>query len=462
MATQSAECPASTVPTAQIVGNAFVEQYYHILHQSPEQVYKFYQDSSVLSRQEANGMISSVTTMQAINEKILSLDSKNYLAEIKTADAQDSYQGGVILLVTGCLTGRDNVSKNFTQTFFLAPQEKGYFVRSDIFRYIEENKPPESSSKSVNGADDSIPVVLSSDPEHIPVPDHSTFDPATTAASEEQTIAEVCDPSDNEEDSVIEEEVVNEAITHHNQKETTAVDLSDVPATLDEKKSYASIVKVNKASTGATVVYAPTRRTQVVTTKSEQPLLGSEKTSGPPETLDSSNYNAHEHYDAHEEGYSIYVRNLPSNANSAQLAEAFRTFGLIKNNGIQVRSNKQGFCFGFVEFESNSSMQNAIKASPITIGGRQAVVEEKRTTSRVGSSRGRYPSGRGGFRSENFRGRGGNYGGGGGRSYGRNELRNQSEYPFRSKGPPRNVETYRRVDHSENSRGGGTNKDVSA
>lgn len=63
MATQT-ECPASTVPSAQIVGNAFVEQYYHILHHSPELVYKFYHDSSILSRQEANGMISSVTTME--------------------------------------------------------------------------------------------------------------------------------------------------------------------------------------------------------------------------------------------------------------------------------------------------------------------------------------------------------------------------------------------------------------
>lgn len=63
MATE-AESPATTVPSAQIVGNAFVEQYYHILHHSPELVYKFYQDSSILSRQDPNGVISSVTTMQ--------------------------------------------------------------------------------------------------------------------------------------------------------------------------------------------------------------------------------------------------------------------------------------------------------------------------------------------------------------------------------------------------------------
>lgn len=42
--------------------------------------------------------------------------------------------------------------------------------------------------------------------------------------------------------------------------------------------------------------------------------------------------------------------------------------------------------------------------------------------------RGRYPSGRGGFRNEGFRGRGRF---GGGRGYGRNEFRNQGEFSGR-------------------------------
>lgn len=46
------------------VGNAFVHQYYLILHQSPELVYRFYQDSSKLGRPEAEGLMSSITTMQ--------------------------------------------------------------------------------------------------------------------------------------------------------------------------------------------------------------------------------------------------------------------------------------------------------------------------------------------------------------------------------------------------------------
>jgi len=58
-----AESPAVT-PSAQVVGNAFVEQYYHILHQSPELVYRFYQDASVLSRPDPKGVMTSVMTMQ--------------------------------------------------------------------------------------------------------------------------------------------------------------------------------------------------------------------------------------------------------------------------------------------------------------------------------------------------------------------------------------------------------------
>nr|GMD35797.1 putative G3BP-like protein isoform X1 [Ipomoea batatas] len=461
MATE-AESPATTVPSAQIVGNAFVEQYYHILHHSPELVYKFYQDSSILSRQDPNGVISSVTTMQAINEKILSLDSKNSKAEIKTADAQDSHQAGVILLVTGCLTGRDNVRKKFTQTFFLAPQEKGYFVLNDIFRYIEENEAVENISEPVNAVNEaSQAAVLPSDPEPVHAPDDSTYDPATTIASEElHNGAEVCDPSDNEEGSVIEEEVLNEPQVYSSQKETDIVDSSDPSAAQEEKKSYASIVKVTKAAT-RTIAYIPTSSTQVATVKSDQQALGSEKPPTEPEPLAPSNDNAPESSNAHEEGYSIYVRNLPSTATAGQLQEVFKKFGAIKHNGIQVRSNKQqGFCFGFVEFESLSAMQNAIEASPITIEGRQAVVEEKRTTTRVvGSSRGggRYSSGRGGFRGESFRGRG-NFGGG--RGYGRSEFRNQADFGVRSKG--RNVETYRRVDQNESGRQGGMNKNTTS
>lgn len=49
------------------VGNAFVQQYYLVLHQSPDLVYRFYQEASRLARPAsaagAAGM-DSVTTME--------------------------------------------------------------------------------------------------------------------------------------------------------------------------------------------------------------------------------------------------------------------------------------------------------------------------------------------------------------------------------------------------------------
>lgn len=49
-------------PTPQMVGNAFVEQYYSILHQEPDQVHRFYHESSVLSRPEEDGSMTVVTS----------------------------------------------------------------------------------------------------------------------------------------------------------------------------------------------------------------------------------------------------------------------------------------------------------------------------------------------------------------------------------------------------------------
>ncbi|XP_030956421.1 nuclear transport factor 2-like isoform X2 [Quercus lobata] len=67
--------------------------------------------------------------------------------------------------------------------------------------------------------------------------------------------------------------------------------------------------------------------------------------------------------------HAIFVPNLPMNATVEQLEAVFNNFGPIKHNGIQVRSSKQqGTCFGFVEFESASSMQSAIELT-MTEGG---------------------------------------------------------------------------------------------
>lgn len=401
-------------PSAQVVGNAFVEQYYHILHHSPELVYRFYQDTSVLSRPDPNGLMTTVTTMKSINDKICSLDYKNYKAEIKTADAQDSFKEGVIVLVTGCLTGKDNLKRKFAQTFFLAPQDKGYYVLNDVFRYVEESEP--DITAAVVGVNDTPSSTLTQDPEPAqvvdpPKPDHVTSDVQEFETIEEKDNNQVIDERPASQDR----DIVVEAGSHLNENHASVATESASSTSQEDapKKSYASIVS-SQTKKGPTKVYVPANSARVASPKTEkQSVNQAAEASGSEASAHHTPVVAPESNDAQDEveGHSIYIRNLPLNVTVAQLEAEFKKFGPIKQNGVQVRSNKQqGFCFGFVEFQEFSSMQSAIKASPITIGDRQAAVEIKRTTTRVGGGRGRFPS-RGGFRNDNFRGRG-NFSGG--------------------------------------------------
>lgn len=64
--------------------------------------------------------------------------SLNFTAiEIKTINSLDSWNGGILVVISGSVKVKDyGVRRNFIQTFFLAPQEKGYFVLNDVFQYI--------------------------------------------------------------------------------------------------------------------------------------------------------------------------------------------------------------------------------------------------------------------------------------------------------------------------------------
>ncbi|XP_021275396.1 putative G3BP-like protein isoform X1 [Herrania umbratica] len=426
MASTEQQVPAGiTAPTADVVGNAFVHQYYLILHQSPALVHRFYHDSSKLGRPEENGVMSITTTMQAINEKILSLCYGEFTAQITTVDAQDSHDGGVLVLVTGYLIGKDKVKRKFTQSFFLAPQDKGYFVLNDVFRYVDD---AEHHSGSQDPVDD-IKASLTSEQDSSPASEnHIVEQPA--ASPEEANGPEVYNPSENGDGSIEEDEAPVAEVVDEMPDDSQVV--ADYNSKIEEvpKKSYASIVKVMKEN--AVSLSAPTHSPVKSAVKShEQPGTAAPPTAPAPasDAQISSNIVAENgnNQDAEAEGPSIYVKGLPLNATPSMLENEFKKFGPIKSGGIQVRSQK-GFCFGFVEFEVASAVQSAIEASPINIGGRKAVVEEKRSTSR--GNKGRSSSGAGaGYRNEGGRGRG-NYGSG--RGYNRGEFGNRAEFGNRS------------------------------
>ncbi|MED6180497.1 hypothetical protein PIB30_011014 [Stylosanthes scabra] len=423
-------------PTPQMVGNAFVEQYYSILHQDPAQVHRFYHDTSVLSRPEDDGTMTLVTTIEDINKKILSLDYTSFRVEILSADAQPSYKEGVMVVVTGCLTGSDNLKRKFTQSFFLAPQDKGYYVLNDVFRYVDEYKSIEIESVPENDVAESAQAdVFTPEPEPIPVPESIPPSQTATVDAETSISKEASQPLENgklsADDSVV---PVNHVKEPNHQEHQPSIEKA-APNMQDDapKKSFASIVNALKEN--AAPFHVRTSPVKPV----EQPRVSNVPALEPQAPAPVADSPLEKNTENTGKAYAIFVANLPTNATVEQLERVFKKFGPIKRDGIQVRSNKQqASCFGFVEFESATSMQAALEASPpVMLDNRKLSIEERRAN----NDRVRYPSGRGGYRNdrnENFRGRG-NFGGsgrggGGGGYVNRNDFEKRGEFSGRPRG----------------------------
>ncbi|KAL3511037.1 hypothetical protein ACH5RR_030438 [Cinchona calisaya] len=379
---------------AQAVANAFVNQYYMILHKSPELLHRFYKDQSVLDWPELDGSMTSVTTMQGINDKIMSSDYKGCFVEIINAYAQDSLMEGVIVAVTGWFIAKDKERKIFCQTFFLAKQEKGYFVSNDIFQFVDAQ---ESLNSPVAGDcnENATNAPLSSDPEPADVP----------AQAKPEKMSSCTEAVDNPENL----SKVTEAAAE-------VPDLSISPSQNVKhdslKISYASVVAKESK------IESPTNNSghriiRVAATANQQsaassPPVSNSLTKGQTSSVksltennNSSNKSGND--TVHAEAVlskTVYIQNLPTDITKNELVDAVKKFGQVRLGSVQLRTFEDGFCFGFVEFESPSSAESAVEAHNITVRGYEARISYKKSGNRAGN--GTRTSG--GFRSENFTG----------------------------------------------------------
>ncbi|KAK8445690.1 hypothetical protein SEVIR_9G368400v4 [Setaria viridis] len=348
----------------------------------------------------------------------MSMDFRNCLTEIETADAQLSHEDGVLIVVTGSLTSDEGVCRRFTQSFFLAPQESGgYFVLNDVFRFISERKPAEinqvvtqenESSQNGRSASESCSALPEPTPaDRSVISDHVTTENIVT----ERQISNPPVNGTAVENNVHAEPPVQVA-KEDPKKAPVAAPPPPAPTPTDvTKKSYASIVKDMKEGppTPQVAKTTPSVAKQKPAPKPvSKAVEGPEKSSAKPTQANetSDGIVAQNNSSRNEPGYSIFIKNLPFSANIEIVEEEFKRFGTIKPGGVQVRHNKDDrFVFGFVQYESQQSMQAAIEASPIHMEEKEVHIEAKRANSRGG----RFQSGRGVYHGDNFRGRGGSY-----------------------------------------------------
>ncbi|XP_075522156.1 nuclear transport factor 2-like isoform X2 [Primulina tabacum] len=434
---------AAPVTVTQI-GSYFVQQYYQVFQQQRDYVHQFYTDESSMIRIDGD-TVNPANDMMQIHQLIMSLDFTGI--EIKTINSLQSWNEGVLVVVTGSLKSRDSTRwKKFVQTFFLAPQEKGYFVLNDMFHFGDEEVGPQPSAPAVQEqASDYKPTVPTNLPDppdyaleeeardyvnsvHIEgdEPDHEYgYQEFYHQEPEPEPEPEHYIEGDEPEHEYGYQEVENpeEENSDSHQSTVTAVPEAQLslaqlsaeeepePVLEPEKLTYASILRA-KGKSSSTVSYPPPfpQSTPYVSDWNHvSPPLPQQSI---PSALNTVPDVTEEAFSQDEgESKSVYVRNLPSTVTTLDILQEFKIFGKIKQDGVFLRNRKDtGVCYAFVEFEDLQSVHNAIKASPLQLTGRQVYIEERRSNSgptRGGRGRGR---GRGGLGGRTF-GRGGDQNG---------------------------------------------------
>nr|GMD81675.1 putative G3BP-like protein [Ipomoea batatas] len=310
--------------TAETVGYAFTSQYYQVLDLRPEDAHKFYKDSSIAGWEGNDGVVHSVTTMK---------DSE---VQVKSIHAQDSLQGSILLVVTGNLIGKNNeVTRNFSHTFLLARQERGFFVLNDILRFLD--KPPHSPPSANDSVISELEVVenaCSSAPES----KGSALNPSYA----EITAETISKPSPD---------------LIHPKQPAAPIHKTTYLETLSRERSCpralaVQIVRVS-ASDGSSV-QAP---------KAQNGINSVGKIIATPAGNDETAMLF--------PGKGIYVGGLPPNTTKHELAEAVKIFGRVKkNDGVQ-----DGFTYGFVHFESEESARKAVEVAMVAGGGLRRLEE---------------------------------------------------------------------------------------
>ncbi|KAL2456200.1 Nuclear transport factor 2 (NTF2) family protein with RNA binding (RRM-RBD-RNP motif) domain [Forsythia ovata] len=400
--------------TATQVGSYFVQQYYQVFQQQREYVHQFYNDASSMVR--VDGVTSqSASEMVEIHQMITSLNFTGI--EIKTINSLDSWNEGVIVVVSGSVKSRDFSGwRKFVQTFFLAPQEKGYFLLNDIFHLLDEEVPNQLPASAVLEQEhDYQPDISTHNPE-LPGSDYDLEEEASVyvnsvhiegdEAVEEYSFQEHEEEQDPEAERVEEDTPLEESNPLLQSVATTVQESApavEEPVEEPQKLTYASILRASKGKAAPSVSSRPSF-TQSTSPASDwnhasQPSLQQYPVTS---VVLDSDVDAVEESSPQLEGESksAYVRNLPPTVTSVDILQEFRTFGKIKHDGVFLRNRKDAdVCYAFVEFEDVQSVQNAIKASPIQLAGKLVYIEERRPNNNSSTSRGR------------GRGRGGHFGG---------------------------------------------------
>lgn len=165
---------ANAPPSPLLIGKSFIKQYYQVLSTSPQHISRFYQpNTSVLSHSFLSSVPAESKTLSPTNHSDIfqwAVSSSKSDASGTTEasgglcfdfgrgaiDAQETINGGILLVVTGHMKLPDAVkTKAFVHTFFLnngapAGKKRQFYVHNDILRFIAESDAEEPEENDIS------------------------------------------------------------------------------------------------------------------------------------------------------------------------------------------------------------------------------------------------------------------------------------------------------------------------
>ncbi|KAI8103253.1 hypothetical protein M9435_004592 [Picochlorum sp. BPE23] len=345
---------ASETPTpAQTVGNQFVSQYYTVLHSSPKHLYRFYSENSsmthvdiVLEGGSVMQRMKHASGQKMIDDTLTSLHEKDITTDIFSVDSQYSLDGGVMVQVTGALQESGGIKRSFVQTFFLAVQEKGFYVLNDIFRYLLPSDEL-SETKQFSGTYASEHAVKSKS--------DSSSPPGITTPPDQVSPGR---DSESGVDNAVSFQVgsgENGALVKEAQKPTETVLFREKIAEKQEGDQVSAVEE----------------------TLSKLDVSNSQKPSSYLSTTTKG----------------IFLRDIPAGVSADELQRALEAFGPLKPNSLSVKSAKGKGSYAFVDFLSVESAQACLNSGLVFQGARISLEPKRPTIIRHASGNGRRQKG---------------------------------------------------------------------
>lgn len=371
------------------VAKQFVRLYYSILNMHHEHLYQFYGKSSTVVVSE---MLEGGETMTETAEdeescrELLKWLYEDVTIKVDSAVPQFSVEGSVLLLVNGTMFRKSQKDERlFTQALLLAPQDNGFYIRTDTLHVL--NHGPTSSARSdfqspfvwddkeVSGCESpktpraemaeqgfrlsrrSTRNSVDEAPSHgvpsreiqtaTPPPHENALDTSKSSGSE-------ADQDEFRAAPYFGRSCSQDAAHSQVVRQTIAPPIHSLPPVM--MPSMAMLPHPPMGSMAMSMGMGP-------------PQAGLRRRSmsmgGDVRTLQPSS------------GFGVFIARLPFGIQARDVAEAFQEFGTIVGgvDGIQVRDGRNG-CYAFVNFASATASEAAIQKGA-TVQGKRVYVEPR-------------------------------------------------------------------------------------